>query len=270
MEKGSLRDASPAIWVCREPGINMTRLQELGYDSLQDLSIGRWMGEGCLDWSANGSLDAETLYDQITEFEGKSLLEGEIIANREKKEGFIYWAKEVNPSFNIHFGECVEIIGRPVVVGGKSILRPNQPATLVLDFKNMEGTFNIIVTDKQRIKYKPNMRTSTTPLITVTNSAKYSYNYVTHVTKTIMQEEDKNADCKVYGEGREFRDLHDCYLQEEEDFFMRKLGCLPPQFAANTSLMCRSKLDPSLFDKEVGNYFYDVAIDSEPSNCSTP
>ena len=51
---------------------------------------------------------------------------------------------------------------------------------------------------------------------------------------------------------------------------MRKLGCVPPQFAANTSLMCRNRLDQALFDEEVNNYFYDVAIDSEPSNCSKP
>ena len=51
---------------------------------------------------------------------------------------------------------------------------------------------------------------------------------------------------------------------------MRKLGCVPPQFATNVSLMCRGKLDPTLFDAEVENYFYDLAIDSEPSNCSTP
>ena len=51
---------------------------------------------------------------------------------------------------------------------------------------------------------------------------------------------------------------------------MRKLGFVPPQFAANTSLMCGSKLDETLLDEEVRNYFYDVAIDSEPSNCSKP
>ena len=85
-----------------------------------------------------------------------------------------------------------------------------------------------------------------------------------------MQEEDKNADCKVYGEGRQFETLHEYYLQEQEEFFIRKLGCVPPQFATNASLMCRSKLDPTLFDAEVENYFYDVAINSEPSNCSTP
>ena len=270
MEKGSLQFASPSIWVCRKPGINLTRLQELGYASLEDLSVGRWMGQGSLDWSANGSLDAKALYDEITEFEGNSLLQGGIVANTEEKEGFIYWAKKVTPSFNIDFGECVELNGRPVVVNGRSILRENQPVSVLLDFKNVEGTFNIIVTDKMRIKYKPNMRTSTTPLITVTNYAKYNYNFNMHITKTIMQEEDEKADCKVYGEGREFKDLHDCYLQEQEEFFMRKLGCLPPQFAANTSLMCQGKLDPALFDKEVRDYFYDIAIDSGPTNCSTP
>ena len=90
-----------------------------------------------------------------------------------------------------------------------------------------------------------------------------------------MQEEDKKADCKAYeakvfGKSREFKTLHDCYLQEQEEFFMRKLGCLPPQFAVNTSLMCQGKMDPALFDKEVRDYFYDIAIDSEPTNCSTP
>ena len=142
--------------------------------------------------------------------------------------------------------------------------------TAIVDFKNVEGTFNILVTDKQRMKYIPNLRTSTTPLITVTNYAKYNYNYNIHVTKTTMQEEDENADCKVYGKGRQFKTLHDCYVQEQEEFFMRKLACVPPQFATNASLMCRGKLDPTLFDTEVENYFYDVAIDSEPSNCSTP
>ena len=148
--------------------------------------------------------------------------------------------------------------------------RENLPVIAIIDFKNVEGTFNILVTDKQRMKYIPNLRTSTTPLITVTNYAKYNYNYNIHVTKTTMQEEDENADCKVYGEGRQFETLHDCYVQEQEEFFMRKLACVPPQFATNASLMCRGKLDPTLFDTEVENYFYDVAIDSEPSSCSTP
>ena len=96
------------------------------------------------------------------------------------------------------------------------------------------------------------------------------YNYNIHVTKTVMQEEDENADCKVYGEDRQFETLHDCYLQEQEEFFMRKLGCVPPQFATNVTLMCRGKLDPDLVDADVENYFSDVAIDSVPSNCSTP
>ena len=86
MEKGSLYGASPAIWVCRKPGINLTRLQDLGYASLEDLRVGRWMGEGNLDWSANGSLDAAILYKQITEFEGNSLLEGGIVANTDKTQ----------------------------------------------------------------------------------------------------------------------------------------------------------------------------------------
>ena len=269
MEKGSLRFGFPAMWVCRKPGINMARLQELGYESLEDLRVGRWMGEGSLDWSANNSLDAATLYREITRFEGNSLVEGDIVANTEKA-GMVYVAKPVKPSFNIDFGECVELIGRPIIVNGESNLPENRPVSAILDFKNVEGTFNIIVTDKQRMKYTPNLRTSTTPLIPVTNYAKYSYNYNIHVTKTIMQEEDENADCKVYGEGRQFETLHDCYLQEQEEFFMRKLGCVPPQFATNVTLMCRGKLDPTLFDAEVENYFYDVAIDSEPSNCSTP
>ena len=37
MERGSLRFGFPAMWVCRKPGINMARLQELGYESLEDL-----------------------------------------------------------------------------------------------------------------------------------------------------------------------------------------------------------------------------------------
>ena len=39
MEKGTIRLAPPLIWVCRDPGINMTRLQELGYASLEDLRV---------------------------------------------------------------------------------------------------------------------------------------------------------------------------------------------------------------------------------------
>ena len=270
MKKGGLRFGFPAIWVCRKPGINMTRLQELGYASLEDLRVGKWMGEGHLDWTANNSLDADTLYSEITRFEGRSLAEGDIVANTEKA-GLEYVASPVTPSFNIDFGECVELFGKPILVNNeKTILPPNRPASAILDFKNVKGTFNILVTDKKRMKYKPNLRTSTTPLIWVTDNAKYLYNYNIHVTKTIMQEEDKNADCKVYGNGRQFETLHDCYHQEQEEFFMRKLGCVPPQFATNASLMCRGKLDPTLFDSEVENYFYDVAIDSEPSNCSTP
>ena len=72
---------------------------------------------------------------------------------------------------------------------------------LVLDFKNLEGTFSILVTDSQRMKYEPNMRTSTTPFLTVTNYAKYNYNYHIHVTKTVMQQEDDKAECKAYGKG---------------------------------------------------------------------
>ena len=197
MEKGGLYGATPAIWICRKPGINLTKLQILGYASLEDLKVGRWMGQGNLDWSANGSLDVGALYDQITESKGKSLLEGGIVANVKEREGFLYAAKRVTPNINIDFGECVELNGRPVIVNGRSILRPNQPVSVILDFKNVEGTFNIIVTDKERITHKPNMRTSTTPLITVSNDANYSYNYNMHITKTIMQEEDKKADCKA-------------------------------------------------------------------------
>ena len=269
IEKGSLRGAFPSIWVCRKPGINLTRLQELGYATLEDLQVGRWMGKGQLDWSANNSLDPTVLYSEITRFEGESLLEGGIIANTEK-DGILYVAKEVTPIFNIDFGECVELESRPVIVEGRVMIRKNQPVILILDFKNVKGTFNIIVTDKTRMKNKPSLKTSTTPLISATDYATYSYNYNTQIKQIIMQEEDENADCKVYGEGRQFETFHDCYQQEQEVFFMRKLGCVPPQFAANTSLMCRNRLDQALFDEEVNNYFYDVAIDSEPSNCSKP
>ena len=271
MEKGSLYQNSPLIWVCRKPGINMVKLEELGYGSLDDLRIGRWNGEGSLDWTANNTIQAEQLYKEITRFEGKSLLEGDIVANTER-EAFAYRAQPVRPGFNLDFGECVDLegLGPWISQGKRQKPRPNQPATIIVDFKNVEGTFGILVTDKQRMKHRPNMKTSTTPLITVTNNAKYNYNYNIHVTKTIMQEEDKNADCRVYDKGRQFETLHDCFLQEQEEFFMRKLACVPPQFAIKTSLMCRGKLDPDLFDDEVENYFYDVAIDSEPTNCSNP
>ena len=151
IEKGELRFSFPAMWVCRKPGINMLRLQELGYASLEDLRVGKWMGGGYLDWSANGSMDPATLYSQITRFKGNSLLEGDIIANTER-EGFVLAAKTVKPSFNIDFGECVEVYGRPIIVKGDNTLRPNQPVTAILDFKNLDGNFNIIVTDKQRIQ----------------------------------------------------------------------------------------------------------------------
>ena len=140
------------------------------------------MGEGSLDWSANNTLDAAALYSEITRFEGNSLVEGDIVANTEKT-GMIYVPKPVKPSFNIDFGECVELIGRPIIVNGESNLPPNRPVSAVLDFKNVKGTFNIIVTDKQRMKYMPNLRTSTTPLITVTDDAKFNFNYNVHVTK---------------------------------------------------------------------------------------
>ena len=265
--KGTLRDALPLIWVCRKPGINTSRLQELGYASLEDLRLGRWNGEDSLDWSANNTIQVEQLYREITRFEGKSLLEGDIVANTER-EAFAYESQPVKPNFNIDFGECVHLAAQGPWFGMQ--LRETQPVIAIVDFKNVEGTFNILVTDKQRMKYIPNLKTSTTPLITVTNYAKYNYNYNIHVTKTTMQEEDENADCKVYGAGRQFETLHDCYVQEQEEFFMRKLSCVPPQFSTNGSLMCRGKLDPTLFDVEVENYLYDVAIDSEPSNCSTP
>ena len=268
MEKGILRFAPPLIWVCRNPGINMARLQEFGYASLEDLRVGRWNGEGSLDWSANNTIQEEQLYSEVTRFEGKSLLAGDIIAKNTEREAFVYESQPVKPNFNIDFGECVHLAAQGPWFGMQ--LRETQPVIAIVDFKNVEGTFNILVTDKQRMKYIPNLKTSTTPLITVTNYAKYNYNYNIHVTKTTMQEEDENADCKVYGAGRQFETLHDCYVQEQEEFFMRKLSCVPPQFSTNGSLMCRGKLDPTLFDVEVENYLYDVAIDSEPSNCSTP
>ena len=34
--------------------------------------------------------------------------------------------------------------------------------------------------------------------------------------------------------------------------------------------MCQGKLDPALFDEELENYFYDLSVDNEPSNCSSP
>ena len=123
MEKGSLHRAAPLMWVCRKPGINLRRLQELGYISLEDLRLGRWMGKGHLDWTANNSLDPAALYAEITRFEGRSLLKGGIIANTEK-DGFIAWAKNVSPKFNIDFGECIQLHLRPVVKG-RVILRPN-------------------------------------------------------------------------------------------------------------------------------------------------
>ena len=103
-------------------------MQALGYATLQDLRVGRWNGEGYLDWSANGSLDVDQLYNQITRFEGRSLLEGDIVANGED-EGFIFKAEPVKPFFNIDFGECVNVIGMgPWFVDGKrKQLRPNQP-----------------------------------------------------------------------------------------------------------------------------------------------
>ena len=92
--KGTLRDAFPLIWVCRKPGINTARLQELGYASLEDLRLGRWNGEGSLDWSANNTIQVEQLYREITRFEGESLLEGDIVANTER-EAFAYESRPV-------------------------------------------------------------------------------------------------------------------------------------------------------------------------------
>merc|ERR1711997_293649 len=82
----------------------------------------------------------------------------------------------------------------------------------------------------------------------------------------LMQADDPNADCKEYGE----ETLSSCYSEEQERFFMRKLSCVPPQFSRNASTMCRGKLDPDLFDSELANYFYDLALGGEPTNCSTP
>ena len=255
-EKGSLKGALPLLWVCRNPGINISRMQELGYATLEDLRLGRWNGEGYLDWSANNSIGIEQLYNQVTRFEGRSLLEGDIVANSES-EGFVFKAVPVCPFFNIDFGECVNLVslGPWFVNGKRKALRENQPVVLVLDFKNLEGTFSILVTDQQRMKYEPNMRTSTTPFLTVTSFANYNYNYHIHVTETVMQEKDVKAECKAYGKGYEFETLHDCYQKEQEKFFLKKLSCVPPQFAENTSLMCQGKLDQVLFDKELRDYF---------------
>ena len=173
------------------------------------------MRKGHLDWTANNSLDPAVLYAEITRFEGKSMLESGIVANT-KKDGILYVAKKVTPSFNIDFGECVELEAKPVFVRGRVIIRKNQPVILILDFKDVKGTFNIIVTDKKRMKNQPSLKTSTTPIITATYYAKYSYNYNTQIKQTKMQEEDKNADCKVYGEGRPFDSQNDCYQQEQE------------------------------------------------------
>ena len=157
MQKGGLQFTPPLIWVCRNPGINLSRLQELGYASLEDLRVGRWNREESLDWSANNTMQAEQLYSEITRFEGKSLLEGEVVANTER-EAFVYESQPVEPSFNIDFGECVNVYGRgPMFVQGKRLLlRENQPVMAIVDFKNVEGTFNILVTDKQRMKHIPN------------------------------------------------------------------------------------------------------------------
>ena len=108
-----------------------------------------WNGEGSLDGTANNTIQAEQLYKEIARFEGKSLLEGDIVANTER-EAFSYREQPVQPSFNVDW-KMIET-------------RPNQPATVIVDFKNVEGTFGILVTDKQRMKYRPNMKTSTTPL----------------------------------------------------------------------------------------------------------
>ena len=85
----------------------MARLQELGYASLEDLRVGRWNGEGSLDWSANNTIQEEQLYSEVTRFEGKSQLAGDIIANTER-EAFVC---ESQPNLNIDFGEYVNVVG---------------------------------------------------------------------------------------------------------------------------------------------------------------
>ena len=81
-----------------------------------------------------------------------------------------------------------------------------------------------------------------------------------------MQADDPKSECKEYGK----ETFYECYRPEQEAFFMRKLSCVPPQFTGNASVMCLGKLDPDLFDTELANYFYDLSLGGEPTNCSNP
>ena len=250
--KAPIYRALPLYWVCHNPGINITRLKEFGYSSVEDLRVGKRTGvEDKLDWPT----DMAEMYKEITTFEGGNLMESKIVS-----DDSVYRAFKVNPEYNFDFGSCVEIraIGRP------PDMRTNELPSIELNFENLKGAYTLYVTDIQRRKYKPNLLTSKTPPIQYVQNANRNYNV--HITKTVMQADDPNADCEEYGE----ETLSSCYSEEQERFFMRKLSCVPPQFSRNASIMCRGKLDPDLFDSELANYFYDLALGGEPTNCSTP
>ena len=250
--------ALPLYWVCHNPGINVTRLNDFGYSSVEDLRVGkRNSSEDRLDWPTNIS----EMYKEITKFEGGNLMESKIVP----EENVYSVAVKVNPEFNFDFGSCVEIGPKwtmPVKVPFK--MRPNQLNSLELHFDNLEGDFTLYVTDSQRRKYKPSLLTSKSPPIQYVPNANRNYNV--HITKTVLQADDPKSDCKEYGE----ETLSNCYSQEQEAFFMSKLSCVPPQFSRTASTMCRGKLDPGLFDTELANYFYDLSLGGEPTNCSTP
>ena len=250
--KAPIYRALPLYWVCHNPGVNITRLEEFGYSSIEDLREGKRIGtEDRLDWPT----DMAEMYTEITTFEGGNLIESNIVS-----EDSVYRAFKVNPEYNFDFGSCVEIkaTGRP---RGR---RPNVLPSIELNFENLKGAYTLYVTDIQRRKYKPNLLTSKTPPIHYVPNANRNYNV--HITKTVLQADDPKSDCKEYGE----ETFSNCYSQEQEAFFMGKLSCVPPQFSRNASTMCRGKLDPGLFDTELANYFYDLSLGGEPTNCSTP
>ena len=138
--------------------------------------------------------------------------------------------------------------------------------SLEYNFEKLKGTYAVFVTDSQRRKYQPNLLTSKSPPIIINADHANTYNYKVKITKTVMQEEDPNAKCKEYGR----KTFYECYRLEQEAFFKRKLSCVPPQFTGNASIMCRGKLDPLLFDTELANYFYDLELGGEPTNCTSP
>jgi hypothetical protein len=240
----------------------MTRLQELGYSSLEALKAGRRAGR-VMDW-----VGMDQLYKEVTAVKGGNIMDGEIIADSNIQT---FGLAGISPQYNLDFGACVELVpGRPMKDGVPVRFRHNQPVVLRLDFQRLDGDFSIFLTDKLRRKYKPDLQTFKSPAITYSRDAGVNRYYKVHLHKTVLQEADPKAECRAYGPGSTQPTLQACRQQEQQEFFMRKLACVPPQYTANSSLMCGARLSPDLWDSELTDYMEDLATDSEPTDCPAP